>query len=87
MLYEVDGHFIDDGDEFYGYIVKDSLDVVEEEDEHIFYYFQHLNELVCAVESGEPVDDFVFTAYRPCSDPCQSCAKEEKSNADVCGKC
>ena len=66
MYYEIDGFWVDDGAEFQGFIVKDSIEADNEElDEKVFYYFDDLQHIQHSIESGEWVDDFVVTAYRP----------------------
>jgi len=63
--FEIDGYWKDDKSEFCGYIVKDTDDVIEEEDDSIFFYGITESSIKAAIEAGENGDhEFVITDYR-----------------------
>lgn len=55
----IDGYYIEDGAEFQGYKCKLGLDVLDNEDEEIFFYFKNLNEVKNFIKPG--IEDFVIT--------------------------
>ena len=67
LYFEIDGYFKDNVNEtFEGYIVKDSDEMLESEDDKIFYYGLSENQIKQAIEDGINTDlEFVITSYNP----------------------
>jgi len=64
--FTISGYFVDDHSEFTNYTVKDTHDVLSEQDEDIFYYGISEEEIKQAIIDGEnTTSDFVITSYTP----------------------
>lgn len=62
--FSIYGYWKDDKEEFGPYIVKATHDIIEEEDDNIFFYGLSEDEIKEAIELGEDtVHDFVITEY------------------------
>jgi hypothetical protein len=67
----IDGHFKDDGAEFSDYIVLDISDSIGNDhesgltDDDIFFYGITEKDIQEAIYTGESIDDFVITSYKP----------------------
>lgn len=63
-FFSIDGYFVDDpNNPFEGQIVCDCDDFREEDEDTIFFYGLSEKGIQQAIESKEPVDDFIITAY------------------------
>ena len=61
----INGFFKDDKEKFSGYIVKDTHDI-DDNDDDIFYYGLSEKDIIDAIESGWKGEfDFVITSYEP----------------------
>jgi hypothetical protein len=64
--FSINGYYKDDKTPFEGYIVKSTHDVIEDEDDSIFYYGLDEVAIKAAIEAGENTcEDFVITSYEP----------------------
>ncbi len=67
--FEIDGYFVDDNAEFSGYVVKDSHDVIESEDNSVFFYGLSEDDIKSAIKDQSPVEgEWVITSYREIDD-------------------
>lgn len=62
-LFTIYGYYKDDKESIDGYIVKDSIDV-DNDDEDIFFYFNSEEHIMqCIADGKKTKNDFVITAY------------------------
>ncbi len=62
--FEISGYWLDNGEEFEGYVVKEFDDLEEDVDEDIFEFGWAERDLQSAIEAGnDTVLDFVVTSY------------------------
>lgn len=62
-LIKIDGYWLDDKTEFYGYIVSQLEEIDEENDENIFYYGLSLDYIEENILNEKTGLDFVITRY------------------------
>lgn len=62
--FRIRGYWKDDGEKFDGYIVKETSDYTEEEDDQIFFFGLSEENLKEAVKEGQDWgEDFIITGY------------------------
>lgn len=59
----IDGYFNDDNTEFTGFIVKDTNDVEESEDDDVFFYGLSEDDIKRMIEEPTPEFEFTITKY------------------------
>jgi len=66
--FEISGYWLDDRSEFEGFIVKEYDNVIESEDDKIFYYGLSENDIKGIIEDGKNGNigglEFVITDYK-----------------------
>ncbi len=64
-LFSIDGYFVDDNEEFSGYLVSEYDDILDEDDDDIFFYGLSEQDIKDAIETKEPVaGEFIITSYK-----------------------
>lgn len=62
--FKIDGYFIEDGFSIEGALIKSTHDVVESEDDNIFFYGLSKEDIKWAMDNKEPVqNEFIITSY------------------------
>lgn len=66
IYFEISGYYTDDKSEFEGYVVKSYDDAREgSQDDDVFYFGLSESQIKEAIQSKEPIGDFVITSYKP----------------------
>ena len=64
--FSINGYWKDDLTNFDGYIVKEYDDMIEGEDEDVFYFGLSESDIQASIQSkGDDILEFVITSYEP----------------------
>ena len=67
--FSISGYFKDDKSEFSDFVVKDTHDFTDDEDEYVFYFGLSEDGIKLAITLGENTAlEFVITGYEPCAE-------------------
>lgn len=62
--FSISGYWLSDNEEFEGYLVKEDNDIIEEEDDQIFFYGLSENDIKEAIRNKDHVNgEFIITNY------------------------
>ncbi len=67
--FSISGYSKDDKSEFDDFVVKDTHDFTDDEDEYVFFFGLSEDDIKAAIALGENTAlEFVITGYEPCTE-------------------